>query len=51
MFAWSRGEFLNLVEREKLNFSILPLNLFEEVIYVLSEEFLLIRLFEQSVDQ
>lgn len=50
MFAWSRGEFLNLVEREKLNFGILPLNLFEEVIYVLSEEFLLIRLFEQSAE-
>lgn len=50
MFAWSGGEFLNLVEREKLNFGILPLNLFEEVIDVLSKEFLLIRLFEQSAE-
>lgn len=50
MFAWSRGEFLNLIEREKLNFGILPLNLFKEVIDVLSEEFLLIRLFEQSAE-
>ena len=50
MFAWSRGEFLNLVEREEFDLGILPLNLFEEVIDVLSEELLLIRLFEQSAE-
>ena len=43
-------DFSNLVEREEFNLGILPLNLFEEVIYVLSEEFLLIRLFEQSAE-
>ena len=50
MLAWCSSEFLNLVEREEFNLGILPLNLFEEVIDVLSEELLLIRLFEQSAE-
>ena len=38
MFAWSSRKFLNLVERQKFDFCILPFNLFEEVIDVLSKE-------------
>lgn len=51
MLAWCGGEFLHLFKREKLNLGVLPFDFFEEVVDVLPQEFLLIRLFEQCPER
>lgn len=50
MLAWGSGELLYFFKRDKLNLGVLPFDFFEEVVDVLPQEFLLIRLFEQSAE-
>lgn len=51
MLAWGSGELLYFFKREKLNLGVLPFDFFEEVVDVLPQEFLLIRLFEQCPER